>query len=262
VKRIAAIIPALDEALCIEECIGSLLRQPSIGQVIVADGGSRDGTTAIAETAGAKVVLCPHQGRGRQIAEGIGHCDAEVVLVVHADCRLDRGAAGRMLTALNDDPFLCGGAFGMYFIGEARLRFRLIAALNNLRAHLTGISFGDQGQFVRREALERIGGFPDQVLMEDVELSLRLRKAGRRVLLPRAMGVSPRRWEAQPLCGGVGRVLWLFGNYLWFRRRGVRVDDLARACYLRYYRSLPIQSENSSLTREYRGRCRNRDRIP
>jgi glycosyltransferase involved in cell wall biosynthesis len=234
VTRIAAIVPTLDEAPRIGGCIGSLFRQPPIGQVIVADGGSGDGTKAVSEAAGARVISCRHRGRGRQIAEAISRCDAEVLLVVHADCRLDEGAAAGMLSALNADPLLCGGAFGMYFMGGAG-RFRAVAMLNNLRALLTGISFGDQGQFVRREALERIGGFPDQVLMEDVELSLRLRKAGRLILLPRAMGVSPRRWQAQPLLGGVGRVLWLFGTYLWSRRRGASVEDLARACYQRYY---------------------------
>jgi rSAM/selenodomain-associated transferase 2 len=233
VHTISAVVPALNEEKHIRNCISSLLQQPEIIEVIVADGGSADGTVKISEASRARVVRCDQPGRGIQIREGIQHSHGDVILVVHADCRLMEGAAGEIIYSLNRELLLAGGAFCMAF-ASPDIRQRIISGLNNLRAKTSGISFGDQGQFVRNEALDRIGGFPDQMLMEDVELSIRLRRAGRLVFLPKGIIASGRRWESQPFARGVARVLHLFLRYLIERRNG-KISEKAKDYHTRYY---------------------------
>jgi hypothetical protein len=109
---------------------------------------------------------------------------------------LRAGAAERIISALSAAPDAAGGCFGMAFEGWG-IATRWIAWLNNLRAMVTGIAFGDQAQFVRAEALRRIGGVPALVLMEDVELSLQLKSVGRSGLFRPGVRASGRRWREE-----------------------------------------------------------------
>jgi GT2 family glycosyltransferase len=109
-----------------------------------------------------------------------------------------------------------------------------IAFLNNVRTVLTGISFGDQAQFFRTEALTVTGGFPSMMLMEDVELSLRLKEVGRLVFLRKGILVSGRRWQGNGFSGNLMTVLHLFPRYL-IARRFYRGDRLNRKYYEKYY---------------------------
>jgi rSAM/selenodomain-associated transferase 2 len=215
---ISAVIPALNEAPRIVRCLEALQREPEVREVIVADGGSTDGTLDAARSRGAKTVAAA-TGRGLQIRAGAAVAQEDVLWVLHADCVPEPGAAGRVLSALGADGAAAGGCFGMAF-ETGGLRSALVAGLNNLRAAATGISFGDQAQFVRAEALARIGGFPAQMLMEDVELSLRVKPVGRMLYLGRGVAASARGWGR----GGAGRriatILGLFFRYLVDRRLG------------------------------------------
>ena len=103
-----------------------------------------------------------------------------------------KGLFSRIIKALGSNPHAVGGAFGMAF-EKKTARTRLIALLNNARALLTGISFGDQAQFFRAEVLGRIDGLPPVMLMEDVELSLRLKQIGRVLFLKDGVSASGRR---------------------------------------------------------------------
>ncbi len=115
------------------------------------------------------------------------------------------------------------------------LATRWIAWLNNLRAMVTGIAFGDQAQFVRAEALRRIGGVPALMLMEDVELSLRLKTAGRVVYLGQGVRASGRRWQQGSFRKNFLMVVGLFFRYLLKRRLGLNPDE--RRYYRKYYGS-------------------------
>jgi hypothetical protein len=113
---------------------------------------------------------------------------------------------------------------------------RFIEWLNNTRARFTGIAFGDQAQFFRREVLPEIGGFPDQMLMEDVELSMRLKTSGPVCFLSQGVAVSNRRWEKKGFGANFMRVVWLCLSYLVQRRLGL--GDIKRQdFYERYYAS-------------------------
>jgi len=118
---------------------------------------------------------------------------------------------------------------------DANLSHRIIASLNNTKAIVTGISFGDQAQFVRAEALERMGGFPDLMLMEDVELSLRMKALGGAVYLGPGVTVSGRRWQAGKFIGNIWTVGALFCRYLLERRLGAALGR-GEGYYRRYYR--------------------------
>jgi hypothetical protein len=188
---ISVVIPTLNEECRIAECISDVIEQNVGAEIIVADGGSSDATVQRAcSFSTARVVQTP-KGRGIQIREGIRSSAGEILVVLHADSRLRQGALQRMLRCLQRHPDIAGGAFGARY-DDRRLRFRLTAALNNIRVVLTGISYGDQGQFFRRSALgDRV---PPYRLMEDVEISFLMKEAGRVAFIPGGLVSSTRHW--------------------------------------------------------------------
>jgi rSAM/selenodomain-associated transferase 2 len=222
-SRIAVIIPALNESATLAGCIDSLRGQAAVSEIIVADGGSDDDTCLVADQKGARVVQTS-RGRGVQIAAATDASDADVFLILHSDCRLLQGATERIIRHLTSRPDMPGGALGMRF-DDHDIKMGIISILNNMRARYSGIAFGDQGQFVRREALSAIGGFPALALMEDVELSMQLKSIGRPLFLPNGITVSGRRWKRTGFGTNIGLVLRLCFRYLLERRwRSGRVD--------------------------------------
>ena len=232
VKCLSVIIPTLNEAGNIGRCIASVMRQPAVSQILVADGGSLDHTRREASALGATVISC-ERGRGKQISEAVKKVDGDVVLILHADCRLLPGAARRVVYSLNCRPSAAGGAMRMAFERPGGKK-KIIDFLNNLRTRLTGIAFGDQAQFFRTEVLPLMGGVLPLPLMEDVEVSFRIMRAGEVLFLPKGTVVSSRRWEQGPFLGNVATVLLLFFRYLLKRRTGAGRED-TMDYYRRYY---------------------------
>ena len=198
----------------------------------MADGGSIDGTRTIAAKLGARVVESP-KGRGLQIKKGVESATCDVVVILHADCEVQPGVFKRILAQLVSDPGVIGGAVGMQFETNTP-KTMVIAFLNNLRTFLTGISFGDQAQFFRTEPLAAAGGVPSMMLMEDVELSLRLKEIGRLVFLRKGIVASGRRWLGNDFKSKLMTVLHLFPRYL-IERRFMRSNTLKRNYYDIYY---------------------------
>lgn len=194
--RLSVIIPALREAANIAKAIACAqqLGSPALPvvDVIVVDGGSDDGTPELARQAGATVIASP-PGRGGQQNRGAQAAAGDVFLFLHADNRL-AAAAGEQMAAALADPAVQAGVFWQR-IDEPGWGYRLIEYGNALRARWLGTPFGDQGLFVRREAFESCGGFPNVPLLEDVYLARRLRRLGRFALLPGPLQVSGRRWR-------------------------------------------------------------------
>jgi len=231
-QSISVIIPTLNEAADIGRCLASLLDRKGLVEVIVADGGSTDSTCRIARDMGAKVVTA-EKGRGLQIKQGVDQASCDLLIIVHADSVLQRGAFKEMLNALRGDPYMVGGSFGMNFEDD-NVNSRIIASLNRLRTRLTGISFGDQAQFFRRSVLNSSGGFPAMMLMEDVELSFRLKEKGRVVFLPGGVRVSSRRWQGDGFVEKFTLVLQLFFRYL-IERRLAGSECISHDYYTAYY---------------------------
>jgi rSAM/selenodomain-associated transferase 2 len=188
--NVSVIIPALNEARCLASTIASVRRQcPQ--EIIVVDGGSADATRAEASTADR--VLSSPRGRARQMNVGAGQARGEILLFLHADCTLEEGALAQAEATLTQGGSTAG-CFQMC-VTQPGLLYRSIDTCATLRVRLTGLVYGDQGLFLRRDLFERLGGFPEIGLMEDVFLSRKLRALGRIAVVPRKIYVSPRRWQ-------------------------------------------------------------------
>lgn len=194
--QISVIIPTLNEAAIIEKTLTGLPIHDRVERIVV-DGSSSDGTAALAKPF-ADRILVTEPGRARQMNAGARAAGGEVFLFFHADSRLDEGGFREMIDAL-EDPAVVGGAFRLA-IDSTRPSLRIVEIAANLRTRLTGIPYGDQGIFVRRSVFERVGGFPDLPVMEDLEFARRLKRAGKIALLSRPMMTSSRRWDRE----GVG----------------------------------------------------------
>lgn len=231
VRSLAVVVPTLNESKMLSNCLLSVERMsPHPDEVIIVDGGSIDGTPEIAACLGA-TVLQSKPGRGTQIAAGLAETQADVVLVLHADSEIAPDTASRILAALNARPRAAGGAVGQRFDCDA-LSLGVIECLNEARSALLGLSFGDQGQFFRRAAIMASGGFPELPLMEDVELSLRLRALGPMLYLGGGLVCSGRRWRK---VNWFKRCLTIIAMTAIYRLRRSEGSQLADALYRRYY---------------------------
>jgi rSAM/selenodomain-associated transferase 2 len=197
--RLSVVVPVLDEAQRIRDHLVALRALPGVDEIVVVDGGSRDGTAAIArDVAGVRVLSAP-RGRGVQLNVGARAACGDVLLFLHADAALPPDAASWVAGALAD-PGVVAGAFRLRTVADGGPHWLApFLRLADLRARLTRLPYGDQAVFVRRTAFERVGGFPDQPLMEDVELARRLRRLGRIRTVAGVVRVSGRRFLASPV---------------------------------------------------------------
>lgn len=191
--RISIIIPTFNEAAIIERTL-TALPQREDAERIVADGGSSDGTVDIAKKH-ADRVLITQPGRARQMNAGAHAAGGDILLFLHADSLLTKDALHALSKAV-EDPSVAGGAFRLA-IDSPRRSLRMVAEAANWRTRLTGIPYGDQGIFVRRTVFERLGGYPELPIMEDLEFSRRLKTVGRIARLPQPILTSSRRWNRE-----------------------------------------------------------------
>jgi len=230
-EKLSVIVPVLNEENSIGPCLDSLMAQDYPCEIIVVDGGSSDHTRQRASRYPGAAVISSKPGRGRQIAAGVARASGDILLVLHADGRLKAGSLPRMIDLLRARPDAAGGSMAATYDSPS-VRFRLVALLNTFRARCLGISFGDQAQFFRRECLPE--GFPDFLLMEDVELSLRLKERGALLFLPDGVWSSSRRWQTAGYAGNFATVIMLTGIYLCLRSLGL-IRDKGAWFYRRYY---------------------------
>ena len=208
---VLAVVPALNEEAAIAACLAPLLAEGA--RVVVADGGSTDATRRIAARAGARVLRAA-RGRASQMNAGAAaEPGAGVLLFVHADTVLPAGWRAQL-----QDALAAGARWGRF---DVRLRsrrplLRLVGGMMNLRSRVTGICTGDQAIFVSREAWARCAGYAPLPLMEDIELSRRLRTTeGRPAALRCRVLVSARRWETRGVLRTVAQ-MWLLRAMYFF----------------------------------------------
>jgi len=222
---LSIVIPALNEAAGIEATLQALqpLRTRGV-ELVLADGGSSDATPALARPWVDAAVDAP-RGRALQMNAGAAQARADVLLFLHADTRLPPLADVLVLQAMQGPG---GGArwgrFDVRIEGRPGM-LRVVAWLMNLRSRLSGIATGDQAIFVTRQAFEQVGGFPVQPLMEDIEISRRLKRLGPPACLSARVCTSGRRWEQR----GVWRTIVLMWRLRWRYWRGESPARLAEA---------------------------------
>jgi len=189
--KLSVVIPTWNEA---EHLAATLVGLPERAEVVVADGGSADGTVEIARRSGARVLAC-EQGRARQMNRGARETRGDTLLFLHADAVLESGATEAIEGALGD-PAVVGGFFRLQ-IRSPRAALKLVALGSNIRARALGLPYGDQGLFLRRSVYEDLGGFPDVPFLEDVALirMVRRRRKGRLVPLDVTVSTGDRHWR-------------------------------------------------------------------
>jgi rSAM/selenodomain-associated transferase 2 len=195
---LSIVMPVLNEEARIVAQLAALRRLAGVNEIVVVDGGSVDRTRELIAAAGCRLVTAP-RGRGPQMNAGAAEASGNILLFLHADVTLPADAASLISTALAD-PRIVAGAFRTRTIADGpRTWATRWLGVADLRSRYTRLPYGDQALFVRREAFQRVGGFPAQPLFEDVEISRRLRSIGRVQTLRAEVCVSGRRFLARPV---------------------------------------------------------------
>jgi len=225
VARVSVVIPTLDEADRLPKLIEALLREPELAEIIVADGGSTDGTPALAAGLGARVIATG-RGRGRQLRAGADAAHGEILLFLHADSLFPAGGLRALCTALDRDPRVPGGNFRVVFDGITRFARGLTIAYPWLRFFT--LYYGDSGIFARRAVYEAIGGINAMPIMEDYDFVRRLERAGPTCRIEEPpLTTSSRKFEGRPATAIIWG--WVVIHVLYWL--GVSPERLARLYY-------------------------------
>jgi len=198
--NISVIVPVFNEEKSIAATLEALLPLAPY-EIIVVDGGSVDRTREIAARFQVKVISA-ERGRARQMNRAASEASGDVLLFLHADTRLPTSALNDINAALRDARYL-GGRFDVQLDG-AHWLLPLVGRMISYRSRISKVGTGDQGIFVRREAFERLQGFQDMPLMEDIAFCRALKRLGGVACLRSRVITSARRWEVE----GVWRTIF------------------------------------------------------
>jgi rSAM/selenodomain-associated transferase 2 len=193
--KLSIVVPTWNEAGNLGATLAAL---PAEAEVVVSDGGSTDGTRAVAEAAGARFITGP-RGRAIQMNRGAAVTTGDVILFLHADGVLGEGVVPAIDGAL-ESPGVVGGSFRLH-IDTASSLLRFVAKGSNFRASTLGMPYGDQGLFVTRSAFDEVAGFPDVPFLEDVGMVRKLKRIGRLARLDVPVRTSARHWQERGVVG-------------------------------------------------------------
>lgn len=217
--RLSVIIPALDEEETLPRTIEHLRRVSPRAELLVADGGSRDGTWGLRHRFSDVRFVRGPRGRGPQMNAGAAASRGEILFFLHADTLAPEGVA-ELVDGVLSRPAVAAGAFCLRFAPTSPL-LGLYALCSRMNHPL--FTYGDQGLFLRRSTFEAIGGFAPLPLFEDIEIQRRLRREGRFVKLPVPVITSARRFRAR----GILRQQVLNIALVLGFRAGIRAERLA-----------------------------------
>ena len=210
-KKLSIIVPMLNEADAISRTLIALRRGAPDAEIVVVDGGSADPSVRLAESLCDRV-FAVSRGRARQMNAGAKLTRGDALAFVHADTIVPASFGADIAGALSD-PAVVGGRFDVELDSSA-LPYRIIGAMISIRSRLSRTGTGDQAIFVRRDVFERLGGFPELDLCEDLEFARRLKRAGRIACLRSRVITSARRWNRDGLARTVIRMWMIRAMYL------------------------------------------------
>ena len=211
---VSIIIPTYNEEKALPKTLQALCSQPGEFETILVDGGSTDQTCAIAKESALNPqssvlstgrCLTAPKGRASQMNAGAKHASGEWLLFLHADTILPDGAIQR-LNDMETDQSIQAGGFMHRFSGD-NWRLKLISFLDNFRCTRSRIIYGDQALFVRRALFEKLGGFPDEPILEDVAFCEQLIKVTEPLLLSPPVVTDARKFIKMGIWGSFIRVL-------------------------------------------------------
>src|SRR5438552_1243314 len=218
--QFSVIVPVFNEAPLIRSFLQHLCERAPGAEIIVADGGSCDGTVDLA-TGFCDQLVRSEPNRALQMNAGARAARGDVLWFVHVDAEVPQGCLDEIERIMND-PKVVGGYF------RIRLPRGLVYGLTDSFAHYAGILLrmrcGDHGIFCRQSAFTKVGGFPEVPLMEDVEFFRRLHRCGRVMYSDKRIVVSPRRYETI----GRARLTLAYGLIATLYTFGVPLSVLAR----------------------------------
>lgn len=215
----SVIVPVLNE----EKHLESLLQTLYGTETIIVDGGSTDRSTSLAQKFNV-TFLSSAKGRAQQMNTASKQASGEVLIFLHADTRLPIGWREMMADFSNSNN--AWGRFDVKFDQQSAALW-IIAKMMNWRSRISGICTGDQAIFIRREVFERINGFADIPLMEDIEISRRLRMISKPYCVTCEVVTSGRRWRENGVLRTVLLMWWLRLQYFW----GVSPEKLVKRYY-------------------------------
>ncbi len=201
----------LNEASAIASTLAALRRGAPDAEIVVVDGGSIDASVAQARPL-CDALIVASRGRARQMNAGARESHGDAIAFVHADTIVPPTFAADIASALSDSAVV-GGRFDVK-LDDAALPYRIIGAMISLRSRLSRTGTGDQAIFVRRAVFDRLGGFPELELCEDLEFSRRMKRAGRVACLRARVTTSARRWNRDGVVRTVVRMWLIRAMYL------------------------------------------------
>ena len=201
----------LNEAAAIASTLIALRRGAPDAEIVVVDGGSIDASVAQARPL-CDALIVASRGRARQMNAGARASHGDAIAFVHADTIVPPTFAADIASALADSAVV-GGRFDVKLDDDA-LPYLIIGAMISLRSRLSRTGTGDQAIFVRRAVFDRLGGFPELELCEDLEFSRRMKRAGRVACLRARVTTSARRWNRDGVVRTVVRMWLIRAMYL------------------------------------------------
>lgn len=234
---VSIIIPIFNEAANLPQLFENITSlDPAPQQVLIIDGGSTDNSTVIAQNIIKTLivnnpsaidwqVIESNAGRAVQMNAGATLAISEILLFLHADTQLPNYAITEITSAVMRAKW---GRFDVH-LDSSEWMLKVVSQMMNWRSRLSGIATGDQAIFVERKLFEQLGGYPNQALMEDVEISKRLKAVGKPACLKSNVITSARRWEKH----GNWRTIVLMWQLRFDYWRGVPADNIKR----RYYKN-------------------------
>ena len=224
---VSVVIPTLNDTQLLGGLLGEVAAADGF-EIVVVDGGSQDDPAAVCERHSARLERSePH--RARQMQRGAELARGRLIWFLHADSGVEPALLDALRNAAESVPW---GRFDVRLSNPSPV-FEVIAWCMNQRSFLTGICTGDQGIFVSRRLLDAVGGMPDQPLMEDIELSKRLRRLKPPKRMRERLETSSRRWEREGVVWTT-LLMWSIRIRYFF---GARPEDL----HASYYADRPIE---------------------